>query len=98
MALVGVPLLVWWLYAISAGPESYDYFLSWFDFYNLGYIILVGMSFAFFEHLFSGLRHFVMDAGAGYELQTNKMWSIAVPLAAILVTGTMWLYIFFKNF
>ena len=22
MALVGVPLLVWWLYAIAAGPES----------------------------------------------------------------------------
>ena len=40
MALVGVPLLVWWLYSISAGPESYEYFLSWFNFYNLGYVIV----------------------------------------------------------
>ncbi len=97
MALVGVPLLVWWLYAIAAGPESYDYFLSWFHWYYIGYIVLVGMSFAFFEHMYSGLRHFVLDAGAGYELQTNKMWSIAVPLAAILTTGAMWLYIVSKN-
>ena len=56
------------------------------------------MSFAFFEHMYSGLRHFVMDAGAGYELQVNKMWSIAVPVAAILTTAAMWLYIAFKNF
>ena len=97
MALVGVPLLVWWLYAISAGPESYAYFQSWFDFLYLGYIILVGMSFSFFEHMYSGLRHFVLDAGAGYELQTNKMWAVAVPLAAILTTGAMWLYIVSKN-
>lgn len=97
MALVGMPLLVWWLYAISAGPEAYEYFLSWMDWYYVGYIVLVGMSFAFFEHLFSGLRHFVMDAGAGYELQTNKMWAAAVPILAILVTGAMWLFIAFKN-
>ena len=97
MALVGVPLLVWWLYAIAAGPESYAYFQSWFHFLYLGYIVLVGMSFAFFEHMYSGLRHFVLDAGAGDELQTNKMWATAVPLAAILTTAAMWLYIAFKN-
>lgn len=97
MALVGVPLLVWWLYAISAGPESYAYFLSWFDFYWLGYIVLVGMTFAFFEHMFSGLRHFVLDIGAGYELETNKLWSILTPIFAITATAGLWLYIVFNN-
>jgi len=96
MALAGVPLLVWWLYSISAGPENYEWFLSWMDFYYLGYIVLIGMSFAFFEHMFSGLRHFVMDAGAGYELQTNKTWSIAVPVLAVLATAAMWLFISYK--
>ena len=56
------------------------------------------MSFAFFEHMYSGLRHFVLDAGAGYELETNKLWSIAVPAAAIITTAAMWLYILSKNF
>ena len=97
MALVGMPLLVWWLYSIAAGPESYEYFLSWFNFYYLGYVVLVGLTFSFFEHLFSGLRHFVLDAGAGYELQTNKMWATAVPLLAILVTGAIWLFIASRN-
>ena len=96
MALVGVPLLIWWLYSISAGVESYEYFLSWFNFYNLGYVILIGMTFAFFEHLYSGLRHFVLDAGAGYELDTNKMWSMAVPFLAIITTAAIWLYIFYR--
>ena len=97
MALVGMPLLVWWLYSISAGPESYEYFLSWMNFYYLGYIVLVGMSFSFFEHMLSGLRHFVLDAGAGYELQANKMWAAAVPLLAMMATAAMWLFIAFKN-
>lgn len=96
MALVGMPLLVWWLYSISAGPESYEYFLSWFNFYHLGYVVLIGLTFSFFEHLFSGLRHFVLDAGAGYELQSNKMWSMVVPFMAVVVTATIWLYIFYR--
>lgn len=97
MALVGMPLMVWWLYSISAGAESYEYFLSWFNWFYLGYVVLVGLTFAFFEHLFSGLRHFVMDAGAGYELKTNKMWSLAVPFLAVIVTATIWLSIAFQN-
>ncbi|VAW04291.1 Succinate dehydrogenase cytochrome b-556 subunit [hydrothermal vent metagenome] len=36
------------------------------------------------------MRHFVLDAGAGYELQTNRMWSIAVPLLALLSTAALW--------
>ena len=98
MALAGVPLLIWWLYAISAGADSYAYFLSWFNFYYLGYVILAGMTFAFFEHLYSGVRHFVLDAGAGYELQTNRMWSMAVILAAVISTGAVMLFIAYKNF
>lgn len=89
LALLGAPLLVWWLYSISAGPEAYETFTacmtSWF-----GFVVLIGMTFALFEHAFSGLRHFVLDAGAGYELQTNRMWSIAVPLLALLSTAALW--------
>lgn len=97
MALVGMPLLLWWLYAIAAGPEAYAYFFTWFDWLYIGYIVMIGMTFAFFEHLYSGLRHFVLDAGAGYELKTNKLWSTLIPMAAIFSTIAVWLYIAFKN-
>jgi succinate dehydrogenase / fumarate reductase cytochrome b subunit len=44
----------------------------------------------------SGLRHFVLDIGAGYELNTNKVWSIASPLIAILLTAGFWALILNK--
>lgn len=59
-------------------------------------IVSVGLSWAFFTHLMSGLRHFVLDIGAGYELDTNKMWSIASPIIAILLTLGFWALILFR--
>ena len=53
-------------------------------------IVLIGLSWAFFTHLCSGLRHFVLDIGAGYELDANRMWSIASPIIAILLTAAFW--------
>lgn len=89
MALVGLAVLLWWLGALASGPEAYDTFL-FFAKSPLGYIVLVGLSWAFFTHLCSGLRHFVLDIGAGYELDANRMWSIASPIIAILLTAAFW--------
>jgi succinate dehydrogenase / fumarate reductase cytochrome b subunit len=45
--------------------------------------------------MLSGLRHFVMDAGAGYELNTNKFWAWAVLLLALVFTALPWAYIYY---
>ena len=55
---------------------------------------MIGLTWALFEHLFSGLRHFVLDMGTGYELKQNRNWSLLIPVLAIVVTGAIWLYIF----
>jgi succinate dehydrogenase / fumarate reductase cytochrome b subunit len=34
----------------------------------LGKIVLVGLSWAFFQHAATGIRHLVLDIGVGYEL------------------------------
>jgi succinate dehydrogenase / fumarate reductase cytochrome b subunit len=60
----------------------------------LGKVVLIGLTWALFQHLFSGLRHLVLDTGAGYELKTNRLWSIAVFVGAILATAATWLTIF----
>ncbi len=52
--------------------------------------MLFGISWAFFQHLGSGLRHLVLDTGAGYELKTNRFWSIAVMLGGIAATIALW--------
>ncbi|KKC25345.1 succinate dehydrogenase, cytochrome b556 subunit [Sphingomonas sp. SRS2] len=89
MAVVGGLGFIWWLVAVASGPEAYATFLavatSWF-----GYLVAVGLTWAFFQHMFSALRHFVLDIGAGYELKTNKMAAVATMVGAILVTLLIW--------
>ena len=92
MALVGLFVLVWWLGALASGPEYYATF-SEFLVTPMGYVVLVGLSWAFFTHLMSGLRHFVLDIGAGYELNSNRFWSVASPLIAIVLTAGFWAFI-----
>jgi len=89
MALVGLGVLLWWLGALASGPEAYETF-QWAMGSPIGYLVLVGLSWAFFTHMMSGLRHFVLDIGAGYELDTNRMWSVAAPIIAILLTAAFW--------
>lgn len=97
LAIVGALGLVWWLMAAAHGAEAYDYFLSWAG-SPIGYVVLIGLTWAFFQHLLSGLRHFVLDMGAGYELQTNKSWSLLIPVLAIVITAAIWLTIFVGKF
>ena len=104
LAIVGACMFLWWLGALAAGPEAYAAFIAcvWHDpdagtvhqvTNILGKIVLIGLTWAFFQHLFSGLRHFVLDAGAGYELKTNKLWSTLVFVGALFATAATWLYI-----
>jgi succinate dehydrogenase / fumarate reductase cytochrome b subunit len=89
MAFVALPVLLYWLGSLASGPEAYASFqhqaTRWY-----GYVILVGISWAFFNHLSSGIRHFVMDVGAGYEVHTNKRWSVTTTLIGIVLTIAFW--------
>lgn len=89
MAVVGLGVLVWWLGALAGGPEAYASFQGIMGSIP-GMIVLVGLSWAFFTHMMSGLRHFVLDIGAGYELDTNRLWSIASPVIAVVLTAAFW--------
>ena len=94
MALVGLAILLWWLGAAASGPEAYDTFATLMT-SPVGYIVLVGLSWALFTHMMSGLRHFVLDIGAGYELQINKTFSILAPVMGIVLTVAFWALILF---
>lgn len=104
LAIVGVMMFLWWLGAIAGGPASYDAFVTtiWraaadqpLSITNwIGRVVLVGLSWAFFQHLFSGLRHLLLDTGAGFELKTNRFWATMTMIGAGLATTALWLYIF----
>ena len=89
LALVGLGVLLWWLGALAGGDASYLAFTrhmgAWY-----GQVVLIGLTWAFFNHMLSGLRHFVLDIGAGFELNSNAFWSVVSPLAAIVLTVAVW--------
>jgi succinate dehydrogenase / fumarate reductase, cytochrome b subunit len=92
LAVLGGIGFVWWLYALSSGPDAYALFLSvatsWF-----GYVVMVGLSWAFFQHMFSGLRHLLLDIGAGYALDVNRRGSIIIMVLGVLATAAFWAWI-----
>jgi succinate dehydrogenase / fumarate reductase cytochrome b subunit len=92
LATVGAAAFVWWLTAAATGADAYAYFTSWATSW-LGIVVAVGLTWAFFQHSLSGLRHFVMDAGAGFELNTNKFWSVMTLAGALVLTAFTWLFI-----
>ena len=89
LAFVGLPVLLWWLGALASGPEAYETFAT-LAVTPIGYLVLVGLSWAFFVHLCSGIRHFVMDMGAGYEIDRNKMWSVVTLVLPFVLTAAFW--------
>ena len=89
MAFVGLPVLLWWLGALASGPEAYDLFAAVATSVP-GYIVLVGLIWAFFNHFCSGVRHFVLDIGAGYEVDANNRWSVVTTAGGIVLTAAFW--------
>ena len=89
LTLVGLPVLLWWLGALASGPEAYKTF-AWAATSIPGYVVLVGLSWAFFNHLASGIRHFVLDTGAGFEVDTNNRWSVVTTVSGIVMTAAFW--------
>lgn len=95
LGTVGLGVLLWWLGALASGPDAYATFQScasaWY-----GKVVLIGLTWALFEHLLSGLRHFVLDIGAGYEVDSNNRLSTLVMIGAVLLTGATWALILLR--
>ena len=91
LSVAGLVLLVWWLTAMSDGPEAYGDFTRLAT-HPVGLAVLVGITWAFFQHLLSGVRHLVMDTGAGFELDTNKRFAILTIVGSLVLTVLVWLF------
>jgi len=91
LTLVGLPVLVWWLTATADGPDAYSAF-AFAASHPVGLVILIGLTWAFFQKTFAGLRHLVMDTGMGFELQANKAGAIVTIVASVAVTAILWAY------
>lgn len=92
LSVGGLTLLTWWLVALSKGQDAYDSFAKAAH-GPIGLIILVGLTWSFFQHLLSGVRHLVMDSGAAFELGINKTFAILTIVGSIVLTALFWAWI-----
>jgi succinate dehydrogenase / fumarate reductase cytochrome b subunit len=81
--------LVIWLLAAAAGPQAYAIvqaaLASW-----TGQVILLAFTFAFFLHLFGGIRHLVWDTVHGFELRAIYVSGWTVVGASVVMTVVAW--------
>ena len=92
LATIGAIALVWWLVAASSGADAYETFTGWATSW-IGIVVAVGLSWALFQHTLSGLRHLVMDIGAGFEIRKNKFWAMMTLAGSTALTALLWLNI-----
>lgn len=91
LAIVGLAVLTWWLLALAGGEEGYAAFQA-ASAHPAGKVVLIGLTWAFLQHLLSGIRHLVMDTGQGFELTVNKTSAILTVAGSVLLTAAIWVY------
>jgi succinate dehydrogenase / fumarate reductase, cytochrome b subunit len=85
----GVILFVWWLFAAAWSDPAFDlaqaFFAHWF-----GRLVMFGFTWALIHHLLGGIRHFIWDAGKGFELGTVELLVRMNLIGSILLTIALW--------
>jgi len=92
LSIVGLAMLTWWLTALAGGTDAYTAFTKAAS-HPVGLIVLIALTWAFFQHLLSGIRHLAMDTGTAFELDTNKRFAILTIVGSVVLTAALWAYI-----
>ncbi|MGI4765440.1 MAG: succinate dehydrogenase, cytochrome b556 subunit [Janthinobacterium lividum] len=89
----GTLLLAWYLVAAASGPKAFAFaagiMSSW-----LGLIVLFGFTWALFNHLLGGVRHFIWDAGFGMDHPEREYLAQATLGGGIVLTVLVWVLAF----
>lgn len=82
----GTPLLVYLLWSIAQGAQSYSAMQNCMA-HPIAKLALLGWIFSMFYHLCNGIRHLFWDIGRGYELESLYASGKMVLLTAVLLTA-----------
>lgn len=80
---IGIFIVIAWLFATAGGQETYDQ-VSAVTGSTPGLVILFGFTLSICYHLLNGIRHLVMDTGAGYR---PKFASFTASFVLVLAIG-----------
>lgn len=86
---VGTLLLAWFLLAASMDASAFAYF-SGFIQSIFGRLILIGFTWALFQHLLGGVKHLIMDAGYGMEHPEREQLTQATLIGSLVLTLVVW--------
>ena len=77
LSLVGAPVLLWWMIAVSSGPDAYESFMRCLS-GLCGTLLLVGCAASLSFHFFNGIRHLAWDCGYWLDLKSVYLsgWSV----------------------
>jgi succinate dehydrogenase / fumarate reductase cytochrome b subunit len=78
--------------SVADGPQAYSTVTGWASHWA-GLVVLIGITWAFFQHLFSGIRHLLMDTGMGFEVTGNKRGAVLTLVASVVCTAALWAYV-----
>lgn len=92
LSLAGLAILTWWLAALAGGTDAYTDFTRAAT-SPIGLIVLIGLTWSFFQHLLSGIRHLVTDTGAAFEIGINRTFAVLTIVGSVLLTVLMWVYL-----
>ena len=88
LSVVGAPLLLWWVIAVSSGPDAYAALLAWCAGWP-GRVVLGACMLSLAYHLFNGIRHLVWDSGRALELRSAYTAGWLVLIAAALLSAVL---------
>jgi len=88
LSVVGTPLLLWWLIAVSNGPEAYttlqDCLGGW-----IGGLIVAATIFCLSFHLLNGIRHLLWDTGRALDIKTAYTAGWLVLIGTVVLTAAL---------
>ncbi len=90
----GLAVLVWWLFAVSNGQETYGFFYR-MAITPIGQIFLYGFVWALCYHFFNGIRHLAWDAGYGFSLKCANRSGILVAALSLVAVAAIFIVIHF---
>ncbi|MDX2290324.1 MAG: succinate dehydrogenase, cytochrome b556 subunit [Hyphomicrobiaceae bacterium] len=85
----GTLLLAWWLTAAAVGPD-YFAFVSGVFASPPGILVLVGYTWALLHHMLGGVRHFIWDTGAAFDIANVKLLSYGTIVLSLALTAAIW--------
>nr|VFK28124.1 MAG: succinate dehydrogenase subunit C [Candidatus Kentron sp. MB]VFK32941.1 MAG: succinate dehydrogenase subunit C [Candidatus Kentron sp. MB]VFK75815.1 MAG: succinate dehydrogenase subunit C [Candidatus Kentron sp. MB] len=90
---IGTFALVYWLWSLAAGPDSYTTAQAFFG-SMIGRLLLFAWVFSLAYHLSNGIRHLFWDAGKGFEIKTVYASGVIV----LVVSGLLTLLVFVAGY